>query len=366
VVGACLSISWTCFTLNFVEIDGSQGEGGGQILRTSVSLSCILNKPIWITNIRAGRKEPGLRPQHLTALASVAQICNGDLSGASIGSTEIRFEPGKSSSTISRELDIGTAGSVSLTAQTLIPIAAFRPLDIDLKIIGGTEVPFSPTVDYLQRVALPAYRKMGIDCSVEVLRRGYFPRGGGLIRLRVHGTDSRPHAIELGSKLDACNECTILSVSRALPCHVAERQIRAAKRILEGNQKNVKTETDCNGTARCAGSSILVYFVRDSRFVGTDALGERNKPAEQVGREAAYEFLEEIETNSSTDSHLADMLPTILCCVNGRSTFTTSRITQHLRTNLAIAKKLTNCDYSILESEERDAITIDGVAENSN
>ncbi len=215
--------------MQIIEIDGSQGEGGGQILRTSLSLAAIYQKPVRIFNIRAGRKEPGLRPQHLQSVLVVSKLSGGAIEGAEIGSTQIRFTPGPLPKRFSDLIDTRTAGSISLIAQTIIPISIFGGVELDVEIRGGTEVPNSPTIDYLTKVVVPVYRELGVKIIVDLKRRGYFPRGGGVAMIHSSITTT-PQPIQLVSKEKT--NARILSASRNLPEHIAKRQGDSAIRVL--------------------------------------------------------------------------------------------------------------------------------------
>ncbi len=355
--------------MEFVEINGSQGEGGGQILRTSVSLSCILGRPVCITNIRSKRRQPGLRPQHLHAIKAAAEITNSQIFGAELGSTRIEFIPGKLNGQISSKIDVGTAGSTTLIAQTLIPIGIFCKLDLELEITGGTENPLAPTIDYLQRIVVPMYHAMGGRVTIVLKRRGYYPRGGGLINVRVEGSKSAMHPIELAwirekdFKVESRMHMTarVLSVSRSLPKHVAQRQLESASRILKHEGvTDVTAEIDSEGTSFSPGSSVLVYNQSKLQYVGADSLGQKGKLAEKVGMDAASAFLEEYVPIHSVDSHLADMMVTILSCVQGKSSFTTTKKTSHLETNLNVSKMLSGSDFRITQSNDLFQIEITG------
>jgi RNA 3'-phosphate cyclase len=348
--------------MDFVEIDGSQGEGGGQILRTSVSLSCILNKPIRIQNIRAGRKEPGLRPQHLQAVRSAAEISRSKLGGATVGSTAVEFIPGEPERSVSKRIETGTAGSVTLIAQTLIPIAIFRGLDLDLEIVGGTEVPASPTIDYLQRLVLPIYRLIGGDVQIDLKQRGYYPKGGGVINVRVRGSKSSPKPLTLlQSPLSGALEADLFACcSSSLPEHITKRGLESAKGVLERSNIRVRNSDRNSGEQTLSpGTSILVYMQNDQQYVGSSAIGERGKRAEEVGSEAASGFIEEAANRPCVDSHLSDMIVTLACCIPDRSAFTTSKITRHLETNLWISEKMTGMKSSITEIPERKIFKIE-------
>jgi len=174
--------------MDYQKIDGSYGEGGGQIIRNAITLSTITKKPIQIDNIRAKRKVPGLRAQHLTGVRLLAKLCNANVEGLKIGSTSIKFEPGELQSSHITE-DIGTAGSISLIFQGLIPAVAIAKKELRLSITGGTDVPWSPTANYTMNILAEAYSRMGIKFSMDIKQRGYYPKGGGVIDLNVFPCD---------------------------------------------------------------------------------------------------------------------------------------------------------------------------------
>lgn len=180
--------------MNFLRIDGEFGEGGGQIIRTAITLSCITKKPIMIENIRKNRKIPGLKAQHLTAIKILQKICNAEVEGAKIGSTSLKFTPGNVKSCNLIE-DVGTAGSISLISQVLIPAVGICKEKLNLTIKGGTDALWSPTIDYTQYVLREAYSRMGINFSIKLIKRGYYPKGGGQIELSVE--PSNVNAISL-------------------------------------------------------------------------------------------------------------------------------------------------------------------------
>ena len=171
-----------------LKIDGSFGEGGGQIVRTAITISCITNQPIIIENIRKNRKSPGLKAQHLTAIKILQKMCKATVEGANIGSTTLKFIP-KKIQTIALSENVGTAGSISLILQVLIPIAAICKTKLDLTIKGGTDGKWSPTIDYTQNVLREAYSRMGIKFVMKVIRRGYYPKGGGMVKINVNPSE---------------------------------------------------------------------------------------------------------------------------------------------------------------------------------
>src|SRR5437879_9281546 len=213
-----------------IEIDGSYGEGGGQVLRTAVALAAVLSKGIHVFNIRAGRAEPGLRPQHMTGVKAAAELCSSELEGLRVGSTEFTFKPGKLRAGTFR-FDVGTAGSVTLVLQTLMPILAFAPGTVQLEITGGTDVKWSPPIDYVRLVMLPILKKVGYHGELELVRRGHYPKGGGLVKFSSGGA-SKLRAMTY-QKSGPTSKIYGISHAVALPRHVAERQATAARNNLE-------------------------------------------------------------------------------------------------------------------------------------
>lgn len=354
--------------VEFIEIDGSFGEGGGQILRTSASLATIFRKPVRITNIRVKRKEKGLRPQHLQSLLTTAKLCGGTVKGAAVGSTEIEYTPGRILSEYRDQVDTGTAGSISLIAQTIIPVSIFGKVNLDLKILGGTEVPHSPTVDYLDKIVFPVYRKLGASVRLDIEQRGYYPRGGGRVRLRCSPpTQSKPLALGPIDNKAKFNNVGLLSVSRSLPSHVSQRQSQAAiARLASAGIVDVTQTFDNVGRSFSPGSSLLIYMVSESTLIGASSLGERGKRAEVVGEDAAQNFLHESMSAPNADSHLADMLLTLLCCVEGKSSFRTSLLTEHFMTNAEIARKITNCNLEYHKDGPLWFVELNGSSEKPN
>ena len=326
-----------------VRIDGSYGEGGGQILRTSLSMAMVLGVPVEVYNIRAKRGRPGLRPQHLETIRALAEIGDAEVEGAFLGSTKISFSPKRVKPGRYR-FDIGTAGSVTLMLQALIPALSFAELESEVEVVGGTDVRWSPTSNYFKLVFLKALKKIGISVEFEIERRGYYPRGGGIVRARV--MPGRPRPLKLVDA--ALPNPSVVSVCSRLPRSVAERQAKAAVMSLEGQGVGVSKSEVLVEPAPSPGTSILVYSVgEDGPFVGSDGIGEKGKPAEIVGREAANGYLAEYRRGATIDSHLADMLVPYLSMADGESAFKTGTFSEHLKTNLYISKLFTGCEYEL-------------------
>jgi RNA 3'-terminal phosphate cyclase (ATP) len=330
--------------LTVLEIDGSFGEGGGQTVRTATFFSIILDRPIRVTKVRAGRRVPGLRPQHAATLEILRKVCGGTLEGGGIGSTEFTFTPGRPENR-SLTLDMGTAASITLVLQALVPAISLSGVGLELELIGGTDVPWSPTSDYVSTVLSPSMRRIGITFSLEVSKRGYYPSGGGRAVIRVepcHGVVP----LDLPTRTE---DPPISLVSRAgmLPKRVPEQQISSAvselgRFGLSADAVDVRLEESLS-----PGSSILVSAVDDSCFVGADSIGARGKPALRVGSEAAWRFGKFFTTGARVDPHLADMLAPLLCLARGPSSLVTPEVTEHLRTSLHVAQQFMKVDYSV-------------------
>jgi RNA 3'-terminal phosphate cyclase (ATP) len=330
-----------------LRIDGSYGEGGGQILRTSLSLSIALGRPVEVYNIRAKRESPGLKPQHLATLRCLAELGEAEVEGAQLGSSRVLFRP-RGIRTGSLEVDIGTAGSITLLLQAAVPAVSLAGGSLLLRVRGGTEVRWSPTIDYFSRLACRAFEQIGVKASIRVLRRGYYPRGGGLVEAEIG-----PAAVASVEWVEAGEaRVDIVSACGALPRHVCERQAEACRRLLEAHGLSVGEVRLEAVEALSPGSSVTALQCDGlSTFRGADALGERGKPAERVGEEAAAKLLEEVRSGAPVDRHLADMLPTLLVLAPSRSRYRTSEVTEHLRTNLYVASLFTGARYRLIPHE---------------
>lgn len=340
-----------------VEIDGSYGEGGGQVLRGAVALSCLTGKAVRVFNIRAGRPKPGLQPQHLAGIQAAAQVSRGTLSNASVGSREIKFSPAKTAGG-SYVIDIKTAGSVTMVIQTLLPILIAAEREAEARIIGGTDVPWSPPVDYVRQVFLPGLRLMGIGdgTSVELVRRGHYPKGGGEVILRtepaagLRGIVAKERA-EVGPIRG-------ISYSTNLPAHVSRRQADAADRALrEAGYGDVRIASEAQATDGSPGSGVMLWAEIAGGFrIGADELGAREKRSEEVGSEAARRLLAELGSGMAVDSHLADMMIIYMAIARGTSEIGVSRLTPHSETMMWLTKEFLGTEWQVLKTGAGGAI----------
>jgi RNA 3'-terminal phosphate cyclase (ATP) len=335
-----------------IEIDGSFGEGGGQIVRTAAALSAVTGKPVRITKIRHGRSKPGLAAQHSQALRALAAICSARTSGATPGSSEIIFTPGEIRGGIHR-VEIGTAGSVTLLMQCLLPALLCADAPASLHIHGGTDVQWSPAVDYFKNVFLPALSTFGARVSLEILQRGYYPRGEGEVLLEVE--PAKLKASHLESQI--CNngqifqsmqnmQNTVYGVSHCsnLPEHVAARQADSAAEALQ--EAGFQAQVACEALRLPSlGSGITLW----SGSKGASCLGERGLPAEKVGRRAAEELIIELRSGAMVDVHLADQIIPYLALAGG--SYTVRDISLHARTNIWTVRHFLEAEIKIREEK---------------
>jgi RNA 3'-phosphate cyclase len=340
--------------MNFLHVDGSYGEGGGQILRIAASFSIIFGQPIHITKIRAGREVSGLRQQHIAILRILREISSGALEGDHIGSTEIFFSPGKIENR-SLTFDLRTAASITLVLQAIIPAVSLSAASLEVEFVGGTDVPWSPTADYFEKVLLPAIRLIGIDLDFEVRRRGYYPKGGGIIKAKIHPC-TKLKEIDL-SKRSEDNDVLIVSRCGKLPKHVAERQASSAASKLREFGIEPRNITISLEETSSPGSSILVYTASDA-FIGSDGIGAKGRTAESVGEMTAVVFGQEHKSGSTIDSHLADMLAPLLCLCREESKLLAPKITEHMKSGLYVARLFTNSNFSFQEQGDAQLISL--------
>ncbi len=321
--------------MELVEVDGSRGEGGGQILRTAITFSTITGRPVRVSRIRAGRPVPGLRRQHVSFLRVVHQVFESSLRGDTEGSGEVDFVPGPPRSR-SISFEMGTAASITLVLQAAIPAAALAGDGLRLELAGGTDVPWSPTLDYLATAVREAYGALGIDFTLRTGRRGYYPRGGGRVTAEV-GPCRRVMPLSMADPSKVVN-VELASRCAMLPRRVAERQALAASAALEQGGIGVSSLTVTEEQADSPGSSVLVHSAGAGSFIlGSDELGARGKPAEEVGRAAARRFLAYASSGACLDDNLADMVAPLLALAGRRSRLRVAAVSEHLAASMYVA-----------------------------
>lgn len=332
-----------------VELDGSFGEGGGQILRSALTLSILSRRGIRIYNIRARRSRPGLRPQHLKAVDAAASISKAQVEGAALDSQEIIFIP----STIRTgryKFEIGTAGSTSLVLQTIfLPLSRANSAS-SVIIQGGTHVPWSPCIHYLQLVWLPVLRRIGYDAKLSLDLAGFYPAGGGRISATIRPAKSLI-PVDLTKRGELLRVSGVSGISN-LKVSIAERQKRQAVKRLQGlrwknERPEIKIQTQ-SMPSNFKGTVLLLIGEFETGLCSYFGLGEPGKPAERVADEAVDAFFRFMETDGAIDEYLADQLLLPACLAEGVSEYSTSKITEHLMTNAAIVAKFLPVQIDIL------------------
>ncbi len=324
-----------------IEIDGSYGEGGGAIVRISAALSALTSNPVHIKNIRANRKNPGLMPQHLNALKAVAQLSGAKCDKLNIGSDEIFFKPeflegGKF------EIDIKTAGSISLVLQAFMIPAVFAKKEVNITIKGGTDVRWSPSTDYLQNVIFPILESIGYDAKIDLIRRGHYPRGGGIVKVVINPVKKLSPFKLLDLEI---NKIKGISHAVKLPEHVAIRQAESAEKVLKAKGFDAEIEIQHSDDTLGPGSGIVLWSEGNSR-VGGSSIGERGLRAEKVGQKAADELLYHISKGAALDRYMGDQIIPYMA-IAGNSKIKTAELTNHTVTNIYIVRKIMNKQFNV-------------------
>jgi len=319
-----------------IHIDGSQGEGGGQILRTSLALAALLQQPVKLEGIRANRPQPGLKTQHLAGVMALGAITDAEVEGAHMHSTSLIFKPRIIKGGRYR-FEIATAGAAGMLFGAILPPLLFAPQPSDITITGGTHVPFSPPFHYLESIFLPMLRRLGGKAEIILKRWGFYPKGGGEIRAFVqpaadlHGLQLPDRGKLKGLQFSACS-------SFSLPEHIVRREIARMEMCLEIYKDRLRAEAF---VCRAFSPGNFVFLAADYEHAraGFSALGKRGKPAEEVAAEVCRAFNHFEKTAATVDNHLADQLILYLALAHGPSFFKIQEATSHLTTNIAIIKK---------------------------
>jgi len=340
---------------DFLIINGSHGEGGGQILRSTLSLAVITGRPVRIEKLRANRKKPGLAAQHLTSVRAAAMLCDAEVKGAELGSQTLQFIPRKQVHAGDYFLDVaqaregGSAGSVMLVLQTLLlPLALAEGVSTVI-LRGGTHVDMSPSYDYVHDVWLPTLARMGVRAELSLVRSGWFPVGQGEVRLRVAGT-AELHSLRLEHR-GPLRTLTGRALAANLPTHVCERMAAKARDLLEQAGITVDIEAAVLEAA-CPGAGMYLTAHYENSLAGFSAQGKRGKPAERVAEEACAVLLHHFQSGAALEPHLADqlILPAALC--RGESVFSVECISPHLVTNAWVVERFGLARINIVPAAE--------------
>ena len=339
-----------------ISIDGSYGEGGGQILRTAVALSAFKKVPIKITNIRASRPDPGIKAQHHIAIKSVKELCNAETTGLDVGSSTLTFIPDEVKGG-SYKFDIGTAGSIVLVFQTCILASLNAKEPLTIKITGGTDVKWAPTWDYFKNVFIPLLKNFGIKTDVNLIKRGYYPRGGGEAEITIYpNTDFKQ--LTLDENQTFFDVEGIIYISN-LPEHISTRIKQAAiNELLKSNLKaNIKIE---QSSSFSAGTGLTLWVKSKDTIIGTTVIGEKRLSSEEVGQKAVRNLKNEIFSGANLDAHAFDqLLPYFVISNKNESSSCIIRdLSSHASTSMWVLKQFFNVDFEVKRNEKNVKIKV--------
>ncbi|TMP38820.1 RNA 3'-terminal phosphate cyclase [Pseudoalteromonas citrea] len=323
---------------DYLIIDGAQGEGGGQVLRTALTLSILTQRKIEFINIRAGRKKPGLLRQHLTSVLAAQAVCKAEVDGVELGSSRIRFSPGEIKAG-NFEFAIGTAGSTALVCQTILPVLALAAERSTVLFEGGTHNGMSPSLSFLQQSFFPILALMGVRCKVDVYSLGFYPAGGGKWQITIEPTaafnpiqivDSGSH---FANKIESCAIHALLS---ALPKRIGDTEVATAKKLLDWQQVSSSVQ---QVSSQGPGNSFQLSIASSTHRSVFEVIGERGLAAKEVARRAAARVSTFIEAHAAIEEQLADqlLLPIALA---GSGSFTTTKPSLHTITNIDVIKQV--------------------------
>lgn len=339
---------------NPVEVDGSTGEGGGQVLRLAVAMAAATGKGLRIDNVRAGRKKPGLRAQHLAAVRAVAQLCGARLEGAQLGSGKLSMEPQRPPGGEAM-VDVDTAGSVTLVLQAVLgALSAPGSGPGEVVVQGGTDVIMAPTWDYFANVLVPTLGQAGLDMELEMERRGFFPQGGGRVVARTEGIPSLMAGLEPRADRSPKIEGTI--VWSQLPDHIPKRIDHAIRKELVDHDvvrvRKKHVEADCPGVA------ATLWADMGDAVLGASMVGRRGLPSEEIGMMLGSGLRADIEAGATVDGHLADQLVVHTALSEGRSVLRVRELSLHARTALGIARMFRDTKVVVGQDEGLDVVEI--------
>ena len=323
-----------------LHIDGSARSGSGTLLRHTVALATLLGEDVHITRIRAKRDKPGLRPQHLTAVKACADLSGARLEGASIGSSELTFRPGRKVSGGKYSWDIGTAGSTTMLTMALLPVAIFADTETSFTVSGGVFQDFAPSPCHTRHVLFPILRRMGVEAELEIERPGYVPGGNGVVRVMVKRLNQMLLAISLTDQGRAG-----VVYGTAISSHlglqkVSERMANECRKVLTGRGLKTSIDIRSDDSASQAGAGLAVWTETSAGCrLGADRAGERGRSSESIGRYVAGNLLADLDSGATVDRFLADQLIIYAGLAKGVTEYIIPTVTDHVDANLWLIEK---------------------------
>jgi RNA 3'-terminal phosphate cyclase (ATP) len=339
-----------------VEIDGSYKSGSGTILRDSILLSALLGRPVYVHNIRAKREKPGLRPQHLSVVEVVKTLTGGLCQGASVGSKEVFFRPGGEIRSRDFFFDVGTAGSATMLALTIIPIGLFSKRASSFKIRGGLFQDFAPSFFHLKYVVVPLLRMMGAEIEIKMVRPGFVPKGGGEMEVKIRPLDGPLSPLMLAEPGAMRDVVGIALSSHLKERKVSERMARECKAVLraKGYEANIEMLYDTNDSpafeapALQEGAALAVWanFERGA-IIGSDMVGEKGRSAETIGKRVASMLIEDIESGATCDRFSSDQVILFCALARGESVFKFPFLSEHMESRIWLVEQMVGANVSV-------------------
>jgi RNA 3'-terminal phosphate cyclase (ATP) len=323
-----------------LHLDGSSFSGSGTIVRFGVPLAALTGQALHLTNVRARRDPPGLRPQHLKAVEAVTQLCQGTLEGGTVGSRELLFRPGRQAQGGRFQWDIGTAGSTTMLAFALLPVAAFAQGPLTFHLTGGLFQDFAPSAFHLQHALLPLVRRMGLQADLRILRPGYVPTGGGSIVLTVTPVGGTLGPLTMRERREPLRYWGLALSSHLQQRQVSQRMADACQAVLVQRGLHADLRLLNEDTAPQAGAALALFAEGPDALLGADRAGARHRPAEAIGRYVAHTLLEDLGSGATVDRHLADQIIIFAALAKGTSTFRLPQLTDHVQTNLWLVETI--------------------------
>lgn len=332
-----------------IEIDGAYGEGGGQLVRTAVALSAITGKAIRVVNVRPKRDKPGLAPQHLAAVRAVAEVCDAHTEGLQLGAVAFVFSPGALKGGTFR-FDVGTAGSITLVLQALLPVLIMNRAAAHVVVTGGTDVRQAPPADYLAKVIARHLARLGASVRLTILRRGYYPRGGGEIAVETAPGKLHPGRLSVPGALQRLEGAAHVA---NLPAHIAERMRSAALAQFAGlrPEANIAVRVLGHAEAIGQGGAIAAWAETEHTVLGAARVAERGVRAEMLGEAVGRELRADLEAGATADVHAGDQLLIYFALAGGEASFTTRELTSHARTAMWLIGRFLPVRFAVEERE---------------
>jgi RNA 3'-terminal phosphate cyclase (ATP) len=323
-----------------IELDGAEQSGSGTVVRYAVALAALLGQPLHVRNVRAKRPKPGLRAQHLTAVQACAALCGGKAEGLAVGASEFVFTPGRHIRGGRFAWDIGTAGSTTMLAFGILPLAAFADGPIEARVTGGVYQDFAPSPDHFQQVLAPVLARMGLAVSLDVVRAGYYPRGAGVVELRVEPVAARLSPVALEERGEVQEVRGVAFASHLAGRGVSERLAQSCERTLRAGGLACRIERVEDAAALHPGAGLAVWAATSTGCrLGADRAGAPGRSSEEIGRSVAGALLEDLASGATVDRHAADMLVMFAALARGTSRYRAPRATDHLATNLWLVER---------------------------